>query len=124
MTTKHILSLGTIVMLLTLTGCGTSYRIQVIEGLPKEVYLNYSKGANVKVGDLFRLYEVHRPEASGASQGHGGHGGHGGGMSQPAMKHEKAIVQVISIVDEVHAAVKILSGEVQDGLEAEKLKQQ
>jgi hypothetical protein len=124
MKTKHILSLGVSGLFLILSGCGTSYRIQVIDGLPKEVYLNYSKGADVKVGDMFRLYEVHRPGPSGASQAYGGHSGHGGqgGGSQPAMKHEKAIVQVIRIVDEVHAAVKVLSGEVVDGLEAEKLK--
>ncbi len=117
----HCKSLGFIGLLLILSGCSTSYHIQVIDGLPTEVYLNYSKGADVKVGDMFVLYEVHRPGPSSVSQGHGGHGGHGGG-SQPAMKHEKAIVQVIRIVDEVHAAVQVLSGEVVDGLEAEKLK--
>ncbi len=118
MTKQLCKSLGLAGLFLILSGCGTSYRIQVIDGLPKEVFLNYSKGADVKVGDIFVLYEVHHPQSSSAHQGHAGHSGGG----QPAMKHEKAVVEVIRIVDEVHAAVKVLSGEVEDGLEAEKLK--
>ncbi|MDP2884727.1 MAG: hypothetical protein Q8P51_06875 [Ignavibacteria bacterium] len=118
MTKLHYLYLGLVGLFLILSGCSTSYRIQVIDGLPKEVYLNYTKGADVKVGDIFVLYEVHRPQPSSAHQGHGGHGG----GSQPIMKHEKAMVQVIRVVDELHAAVKVLSGQVEDGLEAERLK--
>jgi hypothetical protein len=118
---SSVTGLGLLGLVMMLTGCSTSYRIQVIDGLPREVYLTYTKGADVKVGDMFRLYEVHQPAPSSASQGHGGHGGHGG-EGQPAMKHEKAMVQVVRIVDEVHAAVKVLNGQVDDGLEAEKLK--
>jgi len=118
MTTKQVLTVGIIGLFLAFYGCITTYQIQVIDGLPKEVYLTYTKGAVVNVGDMFRLYEIHQPAPSSASQGHGGHGGGG----QPMMKHEKAMVQVLRIVDEVHAAVKVVSGEVIDGLEVEKLK--
>jgi hypothetical protein len=121
MTRLRWMGLGLVGLFLMISGCATSYRIQVVDGLPQEVYLNYTKGADVKVGDMFVLYEVHRPQPSSVPQGHGGHGGHGGG-GQPAMKHEKAMVQITSIVDEVHAAVKVLTGQVEDGLEAEKLK--
>ena len=118
---KHLRWAG---LFLILSGCSTSYRIQVIDGLPREIYLTYSKGTDVKVGDIFALYEVHRPQSSGSMEGHGGHGGHGsqGGESQPIMKHERATVLVVRIVDEVHAAVRVLSGEAAEGLEVEKLR--
>lgn len=107
-------------MFLILSGCSSSYRIQVVEGLPREVYLNYSRDAIVRVGDLFLLYEVHRPEPTSANQNHSSHSSHSdhGGGIQPPRRQEKALVEVIRIVDEGRATVRILSGEVADGMEA------
>jgi hypothetical protein len=110
----HLIGIGLLGLLLILSGCSASYRIQVIDELANEVYLNYSKGADVEVGDIFILYQYHPAPPSG------GHQGHRGG-SQLVMKHEIARVQDVSIVDELHAAVKVLSGQIVDGLEAEKL---
>ena len=109
-----------IALLLLSSGCGSSYNIRVIDGAPKEVYLTFSKGADVKVGDIFVLYRTQESSSMGGQQaGHAGHGGHGGG-GQLSVKQEVGRVQVIRIVGETHASVKVLSGIVEDGLKAEK----
>lgn len=102
-------------VMLGIIGCSSSFTIQVIDGLPKEVYLKFDKGADVKVGDVFVLYRVLTPSGGGGS--HGAHGA-GGPMN---LKQEIGRVQVVQIADETHALVKILSGIVEDGLTAEKM---
>jgi len=114
--------IGPILLIATvLYGCSSSsYSIRVIDGLPKETYLTFSKGSPVNVGDVFVLYHMQQAPASGS--GHGGHGGHGGGGGGPLnLKHEVGRVQVIKIADETHALVKVLSGYAEDGLNAEKV---
>jgi hypothetical protein len=108
-------------LLLLASGCSSSsYGIRVIDGLPKETYLTFSKGSMVSVGDVFVLYHIQQAPASGG--GHGGHGGHGGAGSGPLnLKHEVGKVQVIRIADETHALVKILSGIAEDDVQAEKV---
>jgi len=107
-----------VVLMLASTGCGSiSYGIHVVDGLPKETYLTFSKGSPVSVGDVFVLYRIQEAPSSGG--GHGGHSGHGVGGSAK-MKHEVGRVQVIKMADETHALVKILSGYAEDGLKAEK----
>jgi hypothetical protein len=98
-------------------GCGmSSYGIHVIDGLHKEIYLNFSKGSPVNVGDVFVLYRIQQTPASG-----GGHGGHGGAGSRSVnLKLEAGKVQVVSIADDTHARVTVLSGHAEDGLHAEK----
>lgn len=97
-------------------GCSSSsYGIQVVNGAPKEVYLTFSKGADVKVGEVFLLYRMELPPA-----GAGGHNHHGGG-GPLNLKQEVGRVQVVSIVDETHALVKVLSGHAEDGLNADKI---
>jgi len=98
----------------TLAGCSSSYTIQVIDGMPNEVYLKFDKGADVKVGDIFVLYRM-MPAPSGGS--HAGHQGSSGPMN---LKVGIGRVQVVRIVDEFHAEVKILSGRVENGVSAEK----
>ena len=109
------LAYGTLsVLSLFVSSCSTSYRIQVLDGLPKEVYLIFSKGADVKVGDLFILYQYHQPSTSS--------GGHNHGASAPLPhKQELGIVKVMRLVDETRAEVELVSGQIGDGLEAEKL---
>lgn len=111
--------MGLIILAATiLNGCSSSsYGIRVIDGAPKEVYLTFSKGTYVNVGDIFVLYHIQQAPASGS--GHGAHGGHGGGPLN--LKHEVGRVQVIKVADETHALVKVLSGYAEDGLNAEKL---
>jgi hypothetical protein len=101
-------------------GCGmSSYGIHVIDGLPKEIYLTFSKGSPVNVGDVFVLYHIQQAPAS-----HGGHGSHGGlgagGSERVNVKHEVGKVQVVSIADDTHARVTVLSGHAEDGLHVEK----
>jgi hypothetical protein len=114
--------IGLIILAATiLYGCSSSsYGIRVIDGLPKETYLTFSKGSPVNVGDVFVLYHIQQAPASGS--GHGGHGGHGGGGGGPLnLKHEAGRVQVIKIADETHAVVKILSGIAEDDVQVEKV---
>jgi len=47
---KH-LPFCVILAAILLSACSSSYEIQVIDGLPRKVYLTFSKGADVKVGD-------------------------------------------------------------------------
>ncbi|MBI4535648.1 MAG: hypothetical protein HY708_05170 [Ignavibacteriae bacterium] len=100
-----------------LYGCSSSsYGIRVVDGLPKETYLTFSKGSPVNVGDVFILYHMQQASASG-----GGHGGHGGGGGGPLnLKHEVGRVQVVSIADDTHALVRVISGRAEDGLDAER----
>lgn len=99
-------------------GCASSsYSIHVIDGLSREVYLTFSKGADVKVDDVFVLY--HDQMAPSNTTGGGGHAGHGGGGSS-MVRHTIGRVQVIRLVDENHALVKVLSGEIEEGVHAAK----
>lgn len=108
-----------VISLLLFSGCSSSsYGIRVIDGVPKEVYLTFSKGTDVKVGDTFVLYRVQ--QAPSTSSQHGGHGGHSGG-GPLNFKQEVGKVQVVKIADETHALVKVLNGYVADGLNVEKV---
>ncbi len=105
---------------LFLAGCSSaSYSIKVVDGLPKEIYLTFTKGSPVQVGETYTLFHLQQAPASSGG-GHGGHGGHGGGGTVN-LKHEIGKVQVVKIADETHALVKVLSGYVEDGVKAEKV---
>lgn len=105
------------VLALLSIGCASSFGIQVVPGLPEEMYLTYSRGANVQVGEVYALFHVER--ASSGMSG-GGHAGHGGGSTGQTSRHEMGRVQVVKITDETHALVKVLSGVVQEGLVVER----
>jgi hypothetical protein len=102
---------------LFLTGCSTQYGIQVIQGLPEEIYLTFDAGSQVQIGDVFILYHVQ--QALGGSGGGGGHSGHGGGKVS-VVRHEVGRVQVVRLADATHAQMKVLSGTVSEGLTIEK----
>ena len=89
----------------------------MVDGLPKEIYLTFTKGSPVQVGETYTLY--HLQQAPANASGHGAHGGHGG-SGTINFKHEIGKMQVVSIADETHALVKVLSGYVEDGVRAEK----
>lgn len=120
---QSILITALVLQLVFLLACGSpSYSIRVVDGLPKETYLTFSKGTQVNVGDVFVLF--HLQQAPSSSGGHGGgHGGHGGGGGTINLKHEIGKVQVVTIADETHALVKVLSGYAEDGVKAEKVQQ-
>lgn len=116
---KQVIIVTSFAFLLFLAGCSSaSYSIRVVDGLPKETYLTFSKGSPVQVGDVFMLYHL-QPAPASSGGGHGGHGG-GGGGGTVNLKHEIGKVQVVKIADETHALVKVLSGYVEDGVKAEK----
>lgn len=97
-------------------GCASSFGIQVVPGMPEEVYLTYTQGIHVQVGEVYVLYHRERP-SSGMSGG--GHAGHGGGSTVLSTRHEMGRVQVVKITDDTHALVKVLSGVAQEGLAVE-----
>ncbi|MBI5473554.1 MAG: hypothetical protein HY961_14540 [Ignavibacteriae bacterium] len=119
---KKVMLIALLTFPLLLVGCGSpSYSIRVVDGLPKETFLTFSKDSAPNVGDVFVLYRLQQAPASSGS-GHGGHGGHGGGGGGPInLKHEIGKVQVVKIADETHALVKILFGYVEYGVKAEKV---
>ena len=102
-------------LLLVVTGCTSTYTLRVVDEQAQEIYLTFSKGAKVQVGDILNVYRTAVVQASG-----GGH--HGGGGGENVVKEVVGKVQVVEIVDEQHALVKVLSGRVKDGLRAEKVK--
>lgn len=101
---------------LFLAGCASSFGIQLVRGLPEEVYLTFAKGTNVQVGEVYVLYHVQKTSAAG---GGGDHARHGGG-GQVNVRHEIGRVQVVRIADETHALVKVLSGNASEGVAVEK----
>ena len=98
----------------TIAGCsGSSYSIHVIEGMTRDTFRAFSKGADVKVGEIFSVYQVQTPPEG--PNGAGGHARHGRGSSMPSLRHTIGRVQVVELVDETHARVKVLSGHVDEG---------
>ena len=77
--------------------------------------MTFSKGTEVKVGDVFVMYRIQSPPRNG-----GGHSHHGGGGTLN-LREEVGRVQVVSIADDTHALVKLLLGQAEDGLDAEEV---
>lgn len=98
-----------------LTSCSTSYTLRIVDEQAQEMYLEFTEGDDVEVGDVFALYHYHQPPPSGSHQGHG--------SGQLSLRQVVGYVQVTRLVDESRAEVKILSGKVQNGVTVEKTKQ-
>ena len=109
------LSFGIIAAATAISACSSSYEIQVVDGIPREVYLTFSRGDDVNVGDIFVLYRQQLPPPSSGHEGHGAGG-------RPNLKREIGRVRVVRIVDEERATVEVLSGQVETGMQAEKMK--
>ena len=102
-----ILTLSTLLLVMLSFGCSSAYKIERIED---QWYLEFSKGDDVKVGDIFVLYTrtaVYRK------------------LGRPTpLKYKKTIVarvQVAKIADEKHAVVTVLEGQIEQGLKAERI---
>lgn len=101
---------------LILASCSASYTLRVVDEQAQEIYLEFSKGDNVKVGDVFALYDYRQPPSSGGHQGHSGGG-------QLSLKQIDGYVQVTRLVNEGLAEVKVLSGRIRSDAAVEKVKQ-
>lgn len=101
---------------LMLTSCSAPYTLRMIDEEAREIYLEFSKGDNVKVGDVFALYDYRQPPSNGGHQGHSGGG-------QLSLKQIDGYVRVTRLVNESLAEVKVLSGRVRSGAAVEKVKQ-
>ncbi|MEW6061135.1 MAG: hypothetical protein AB1600_04250 [Bacteroidota bacterium] len=95
---------------LLLTGCsGSSYHLKVVDAASGEVFLTFSKGSTVQVGDVFVLYAMGQSHGSGG----GGHHDHGGGGNSQ-MPEIIGYVKVTEIFDQTHGKVEVLSGRVDE----------
>lgn len=98
---------------LVVMGCGSSYRLRVDEN-SKELFLSFSKGSNVKAGDVFVLYKGTVVRGSGGGHNHGG-------SSQHLENIIVGKVRVIEIVDDKYASVKLLFGSAEGEVTVEKV---
>lgn len=113
---KRLTKLVVVFVSVSILGCSSSYTIQVIDGLPREVYIKFDKGADVNIGDIFILYRMQQPPSGGS------HSGHHGSAGPLNLKQEVGRVQVTRIMDDMRAQAKVVSGKVEEGFTAEKLK--
>jgi hypothetical protein len=67
---------ASVVVLLGLSGCGSSFALRIVDERAGEMYISYSKSTAVKVGDVFAVYEtvVHSGGSSGGGHQHGSSG--------------------------------------------------
>lgn len=98
-----------LLLLILPLGCSSTYQVEVVDG---KVYLEFSKGDDVKTGDVFALYTT-----STIKQNTG----------RPAPPQYKKVVvgrvRVTKIADEMHAVVVVLEGQAKPGLKAEKIEE-
>jgi hypothetical protein len=106
-----------VVVLLGLSGCGASFALRVVDERAGEIYISYSKGTAITVGDMFAVYQtvVHSGGSSSGGHQHESSGGH-------SSREMVATVKVIAIIDETLAQAEVISGKVRDGLSVEKIK--
>ena len=113
---KWLIKLAVVFVSVSIVGCSSSYTIQVIDGLPREVYIKFDKGVDVNIGDMFILYRMQPPSSGGS------HSGHHGSAAPLNLKQEVGRVRVTRIMDDMRAEVKVISGNVEEGFTVEKLK--
>lgn len=95
---------------LLVIGCsGSSYHLKVVDAAAGEVFLTFSEGSNVQVGNVFVLYAMGQSHGSSGG-GHHDHGG-GGTSNRPVII---GYVKVIELFDQTHGKVEILSGHVDE----------
>jgi hypothetical protein len=100
---------------LVLWGCSTAYTLHVADESSQVIYITHHKGTDVKVGDVFAVYKT-------VENGYNVGGGHSHGSSPYAERAQIATVKINKIIDEETAGVNIISGTVQNGATAEKLR--
>lgn len=113
---KIILTL-TLGIPMLLLGCNvSSITLRVVDERAGEMYVTFSKGADVKLGDIFQAYQtvVHSGGGGGGHQ-HGSSGAH-------TSREVVATVKVVSVIDETTAKVSVISGKVVDGLPVQKIR--
>jgi hypothetical protein len=111
------------IFLLFVAGCApTTYTIRTNEDSPSDVFLVFSKSANAKPGNKFVVYRTLTMSSSNTSGGGHQHGsGHGGGSH--TMREDIGKVEIIEMLDETYARVKVLSGTIENGAHAQKLEE-
>jgi hypothetical protein len=108
-------------LLLFVAGCAsTTYTIRTNEDSPNDIFLVFSKRANAEPGNKFVVYRTRTMSAPNTnSGGHQHGGGHGGGSH--TMREEIGKVEIIEVLGETYARVKVLSGTIENGAHAQKL---
>lgn len=117
------IALVSAILLFFVAGCAsTTYTIRSNDDSPNDVFLLFPKSANAKQGDKFVVYRTQimsSPNTTAGGHQHGG--GHGGGSH--AMREEIGKVEIIDVLDETYARVKVLSGTIENGAHAQKLEE-
>lgn len=112
-------ALASTILLFLVAGCASTYTIRTNEDSPNEVFLIFSKGTNAQPGDKFVVYRTRTMSSSSSSMGGHQYGGHGSGSH--ALREEIGKVEIIEVVDNTYAKVKVLVGTVENDAHAEKL---
>ena len=116
-------ALGSAILVFLVAGCTSTYTIRTNEDSPNDVFLIFSGSATAKSGNKFVVYRTRT--MSSPSTNAGGHqhgGGHGGGSH--TMREDIGKVEIIEVLDETYARVKVLSGTIEDGAHADKLREE
>ncbi len=109
-------------LLFLAAGCASTYTIRTNEDSTNDVFLIFSKSANAKPGNKFVVYRtrtISSPNTNAGGHQHGG--GHGGGSH--TMREEIGKVEIIEVLNETYARVKVLSGTIENGAHADKLEE-
>jgi hypothetical protein len=113
----------TAITLFFVAGCASTYTIRTSEDSPNDVFLVFSKSANVKPGNKFVVYRTRTMSSTNTNAGGHQHGsGHGGGSH--TMREDIGKVEIVEVLDETHARVKVLSGTIENGAHADKLEEE
>lgn len=99
-------------------GCSNTYTIKISDNFPGEIFVVHTAGTTLRVGMRLSMFQTHILKPTQAS-GHQ-HGKYRRWEPVQRLHREKiGLVEVIEIIDDSHAKVKVLSGKAGNDLEAE-----
>ncbi|NUN68946.1 MAG: hypothetical protein HUU02_04490 [Bacteroidetes bacterium] len=99
-------------------GCSNTYTIKTSDNFPGEIFVVHTAGTSLQVGMRLSVFQTHNLKPTLAS-GHQ-HGKYGRWEPVQRLHREKiGLVEIIEIIDDGHAKVRIVSGKAGNDLEAE-----
>lgn len=99
-------------------GCSNTYTIKTSDNFPGDIFVVHTAGPSLHVGMRLSVFQTYHHKPTKAS-GHQ-HGKYGRWEPVQRLHREKiGLVEVIEIIDDDHAKVRIVSGKAGNDLEAE-----
>ena len=99
-------------------GCSNTYTIKISDIFPGEIFVVHTAGTALQVGMRLSVFQTQIIKPTQAS-GHQ-HGKYGRWEPVQRLHREKiGLVEVVEIIDDGHAKVRIVSGKAGNDLEAE-----